>query len=63
MTLDRELELLRRIEALVGERDRLRAAGIRFADWIETTYGSLSKDRPPGPPTNLVSQMRETFKQ
>lgn len=41
----RELELLRKIEALVLERNRIRAALKPFAEWIEddpSTHGFLS---------------------
>jgi hypothetical protein len=38
-----------------------RELGLLFADMIEKAYGDLPTDRPPGPPTRLVADMRALF--
>ena len=45
------------------EIERLQAEGIRFADWIDGLYSSLPNDRPPGPPRQLLKEMRDAFQQ
>ena len=40
------------------EIERLRAELMRFANWIDDLYGDLPNDRPPGPPRQLVKEMR-----
>lgn len=51
------------IAFLRQEIERLRAAGKKFADWIEELYGSLSRERAPGPPITLLHEMRAAFEQ
>lgn len=43
------------------EIDRLKVEGCRFANWIEGLYGDLPRDRPPGPPIQLLIEMRSAF--
>lgn len=49
------------VSRLEDEIERMRTEGLRFAQWIEDAYGSLPLDRPPGPPTELLRQMRGAF--
>lgn len=46
-----------------AEIERLKAEGLRFAQWIDELYSSLPNDRPPGPPRMLLTQMRAAFGQ
>lgn len=59
---NRELELLRKIEALVMERERLRGAVESVASKLEQHYCHLPPDKHPGPATSLVRELHSALK-
>lgn len=42
------------------EIERLRGALTKYADWIDGVYSSLPSDQAPGPPRQLLKEMRES---
>ena len=52
-----------RADIAKAEIERLRAEGLRFAEWVEQVYGSMPRDTAPGPPVALVAEMRRAYQQ
>lgn len=54
-------ELVLTNSRLRAENERLRANGQRFIKWVDDLYSDLPNDKPPGPPRQMLIEMRAAF--
>jgi hypothetical protein len=54
-------EAMQKLSHEIDRTIQLRAAGQRFINWVDHLYSTLPSDKPPGPPRQLLIEMRSVF--